>query len=56
MKIKLYKYISSCGEALVYDTDNYPNYYRNDTDYEYIGEWDLPDDFIEKCLPVFYVE
>jgi len=56
MKIKLYRYVGGYGDALQYDTDESPEYYRTDKDYEYMGEWDLPKCFIEKCLPISYIE
>jgi hypothetical protein len=56
MKIKLYRYIGGYGDALDYDTDENPEYYRNDSDYKYVGEWDLPQSFIDQCLPVRYIE
>ena len=56
MKIKIFEYVGKYGAGLDYETEgDYPSR-MEDKDWELLGEWDLPEDFIEKALPSFYIE
>lgn len=52
----IYEYIGSWGGGLGYVKQGEENSYESDEEWEYVGMWDLPETFLEKCLPVVYIE
>lgn len=55
-KIKIYEYIGSYGAGLEIINPDEEDWAKDSDDWEYIGTWDLPEDFIDKCLPITYIE
>ena len=57
MRVRIYKYIGEWGGGIEYDdADKEPGEYMSHEDYDFVGIWDLPDDFVETCLPAGYIE
>ncbi len=56
MEVKIYEYVGSCGGGLAYTLIGEDDDYENSKEWEYLGTYDLPLRFVEKCLPSFYIE
>ena len=59
MKVKIYEFTGSYGAGITYfklNDLNEKDICKNDTNWEYRGIFDLPEDFIDKCLPAYYIE